>query len=440
MITIRHNKTKTAQGSVLLITMGITVILGLGLASYLMLMRFQYVTVVRSQAWNEALARAEAGIDEALAQLNPAALLFTTSIDRGANGWSLGDDGMYHAPRRTITTGSVTNAFYDVAISSDTLPIIYATGYVTIPTLSATISRSIKVTTDNASVYRGSLAARANVDLKGNGISTDSFNSMDPLHSTNGLYYAPWRKANGDVASTDGIINVQNADIRGTLYTGPLGSYTIGANGSVGDLAWVDGGSLGLETGHYKNDFNLDFPPVLPPFASAISPASGTVSGTNYTWVLGNGSYMSSGDAKFNSGDAILVTGRAVLYVTGQFLMQGSSSMIIAPGASLQLYVGGANTTIGTLNNAGNCASFTYFGLPGNTSISLSGNDSFLGTIYAPNADLSMSGGGSNNLDYQGACAVNNVTMNGHFNFHFDENLIRKGPARGYMVTSWTEI
>ncbi len=438
-MTIRLNN-RQATGSVLAVTLVITLVLGIGLASYLSLMRSQHVSTFRSQAWNAALAAAEAGVEESLAQLNPAALLFTTNIDRGANGWSLGADGMYHAPRRTITSGSFTNAYYDVAITADPLPVIYATGYVTIPALSATITRSVKVTTETTSVFRGSMAARVNIDLKGNGVSTDSFDSADPLHSTNGLYYAPWRKAGGDVASTDGIINVQNADVRGTLYTGPSGSYTILAQGSVGDLAWVDGGTNGVQPGHYKNDFNLDFPPVLPPFATAIPPIGGTLSGTNYTWVLGTGNFKSLGDTKLNNGDKILVNGNAVLYVTGDFIMQGGASIIIAPGANLQLYVGGANATIGVLNNAGNCATFTYFGLPNNTSVTLAGNDVFLGSIYAPNAALTMSGGGNNTLDYQGACAVNTIGMNGHFNFHFDENLKKKGPVRGYQIASWTEI
>ena len=150
--------------------------------------------------------------------------------------------------------------------------------------------------------------------------------------------------------------------------------------------------------------------------------------------------YTDSKGAELKTGDKILVTGRARLYVTGDFIMQGDSSIIIAPGASLELYVGGAKATIGTLNNGGNCATFTYFGLPNNTSVTLAGNDVFLGSIYAPSAELTMSGGGNNTLDYQGAIAVNNVNMNGHFTFHFDENLKKKGPQRGYQITSWNEI
>jgi hypothetical protein len=430
-------KRRDIQGSVLVVALCITFVLGMGLSSYLLLMRWQHVSVVRSQAWNSALAMAEAGAEEALAQLNPSALIFSTNIDRAANGWSLQADGMYHGQR-----GTLTNGYYDVAITADTYPIIYATGYVTIPTLSTTVSRSVKLGTGIGPLLRGPLAARVSVDLKGNKIAADSFDSLDPAHSTNGLYNAATRKAGGDIATTDGIINVQNADIMGTLYTGPDGSYTINTNqGSVGDVAWVSGGQTGVQPGHYKNDFNMDFPAVSPPYAAGTQPTSGTNGGTSYTWLLGNGNYMYTGSsADFNSGDKILVTGYARVYVTGNFNMRGTSTLIIAPGAHLELYVAGANTSIGAVNNGGNCNSFSYFGLPGNTSITLSGNDTFLGTIYAPGADLTLSGGGSNNLDYQGAVSVGTIHMNGHFNFHFDENLKRSGPIRGYQLTSWSEL
>src|SRR4051794_39960284 len=117
-----RNQKRSTQGSVLVVTLGISAILALGLAGYLALMRYQYVSVVRSQAWNEALATAEAGVEEALSQLNPSALLFTTNIDRSANGWALGADGLYHCPTRTITGGSLANTYYNVAITADTLP------------------------------------------------------------------------------------------------------------------------------------------------------------------------------------------------------------------------------------------------------------------------------------------------------------------------------
>lgn len=427
-------KERSEQGSVLLVAMGIIFILGLGIASYLSLMRWQETSVARSQAWNSAMGMAEAGVDEALAQLNPSAMIFNTNIDRGANGWTLGSDGLYHAPRRTLADG-----YYDVSISADTLPVICATGYVTIPTLSATVSRAVRVTTGTSSLFRGAMAAIKTVDFKGNNVETDGFDSNDPNYSTGGLYDPAKRKASGDVISSEGVINVQNAEVMGSLYTAPTGDYTVGG-GSVGDLGWVLSGTPGMQPGHYKNDLNVNFPDVLPPYAVGLPPAGKSIAGTNYTWVLGNNNYLYDASAKFNTGDAILVTGRARLYVTGDFLMGGGSQIIIAPGASIELYVGGANTGLTEVNNPGNCASFSYFGLPGNTAINLSGNNTFLGTFYAPSADFKLSGSGTTVTDFQGACVVSTITMNGHFRFHFDENLKRKGPMRGYVVTSWTEL
>ncbi len=432
---LRLHPQRKVQGSVLLIAMGVTFVLGLGLAGYLSLTRWQHVSVVRSQAWNAAMALAEAGVEEAMAQLNPSALLFTTNINRSANGWTLLSDGMYHAPRRTLPDG-----YYEVAMTAATYPVIYATGYVTIPTLSATVSRSVRATTATGSIFRGAMVAIDNIDLKGNGVATDSFDSMDPNYSTNGLYDPKRRKAGGDVASTQGMINVQNADVRGTLYTGPNGSYAVGSQGTVGDLSWPLGG--GLQEGHYKNDFNMDLPAVLPPYQTGLPPMPKTVGTNSYTWYLGNDNYMCSGNVKLQTGDQVMVEGLARVYVTGDFIMSGASSITIAPGASLELYVGGATTSIAKLNNQGNCGNFYYYGLPANTSVSLSGNYLILGNIYAPSADLQLSGGGDPKLpiDFQGSCSVKSIQMNGHFQYHFDENLIRNGPIRGYQITSWTEI
>lgn len=433
------NRERKVQGSVLLIAMGVTFVLGLGLASYLTLTRTQHVSVVRSQAWNAAMGLAEAGVEEAMAQLNPGAQVFVTNnnqiIDRGVNGWSLLSDGMYHAPRRALSQG-----YYDVAMTPDKFPVIYATGYVTIPALSTTVSRAIRATTANNSLFRGAMVAIDTIDFKGNGVETDSFDSTDPNYNTGGLYDKAKRKAGGDVASTEGIINVQNANIMGTLYTGPDGSYKVG-NGSVGDVAWVVGKNIGLQDGHYKNDFNLDIPPILPPYETAIPPDN---QGTTNTWYLLDRDYMvtDSKGAEFMTGKTIFVAGNARVYVTGNFIMHGGSSIIIAPGASLELYVGGAETTITTLNNAGNCASFSYFGLPGNTSVSVSGNNLILGTIYAPSAFLKLSGSGAPTIpiDFQGACVVQTIQMNGHFNYHFDENLRKSAPVGLYQLTSWREI
>jgi hypothetical protein len=103
----------------------------------------------------------------------------------------------------------------------------------------------------------------------------------------------------------------------------------------------------------------------------------------------------------------------------------------------------GATTAIngnGIANDTGLAKNFAYYGLPGNTSITITGNGSFFGTIYAPEADLNLKGGGkSANEDFTGAAVVKSTTMTGNFNFHYDESLSRVTTLGGYDVVSWAE-
>jgi hypothetical protein len=131
-----------------------------------------------------------------------------------------------------------------------------------------------------------------------------------------------------------------------------------------------------------------------------------------------------------------------VLYVTGNFSMSGGAQITLGPGATLKLYVAGSSGSIGGngVINPGWALNFIYYGLPSNTSLSFAGNAAFTGAIYAPNADFSLNGGGNNTYDFVGASVTKTATMNGHFNFHYDEALSKFGPMRGYVVTSWNEM
>src|SRR6266481_9897619 len=65
-----HSSRFTLAGSVLFTTLFLVGILGLTLASYLLWVGKQNVLVTESHAWNAALANAEAGIEEGMAQVN----------------------------------------------------------------------------------------------------------------------------------------------------------------------------------------------------------------------------------------------------------------------------------------------------------------------------------------------------------------------------------
>ena len=142
------------------------------------------------------------------------------------------------------------------------------------------------------------------------------------------------------------------------------------------------------------------------------------------------------------------ISGNATLYVTGNVLMQSqgqgnsfkTSSINIGGNYNFKIYVGGSSAVFTQINGAGNPNNFQYYGLPSNTSMSWGGNSAYVGTVYAPQATFTLGGGGNNTFDFQGACVVKQVTMNGHFNFHYDENLRRAGPWSGFRVTSWREL
>jgi hypothetical protein len=166
-----------------------------------------------------------------------------------------------------------------------------------------------------------------------------------------------------------------------------------------------------------------------------------TTTTTTYDFVTDGGNYQMnsfsmSGTSKF------LVKGNTTLYLPNGLSQAGQAQIIILPGGSLKLYVGGSLDLKGNgvLNLSQDATHFQIMGLPSCTSIDLGGNAAFTGTIYAPNADLKMGGGGSNTYDTVGAIVVKSATLNGHFNFHYDEMLGRvTGPIQ-YKVASWNEI
>lgn len=421
-----NNRSKRAklleQGSVLIVTLFIASLFGLFLFSYLYLVRVQRGLVARSQAWNGAMGMAESGIEESLAQLNPSTPQMP-NVDRTANGWGQPSGGIYGPMTRTLSNG-----WYSAVYTSDTFPILYSTGYVSIPALSATLSRTVRVTTTNIPLFAVAMAAINDINMNGNNLVTDSFNSTLTNLSNNGLYTSTKTSTNGDVASISGIVNVGNANVNGSVLLGPTATNTIKNNGVI--------------TGGVTNDFNVTFPDVVLPTTSWLMPSlvSQLIGTVTYNYV-----FNSSGDYVINnlSGSIYVATNVAVrLRLTGN--ASPTVITVAGPGAGsrLTIYMDGPSFTLSGQStvDGGVANNLAYYGTTNNTSISFSGNASFIGTIYAPEANFTLGGGGSNTFDFSGSVIAKSITMNGHFDFHFDEALLANGPSRGYCATSWTEL
>jgi hypothetical protein len=276
------------------------------------------------------------------------------------------------------------------------------------------------------SISQLGILCKSKFDYLGNNCTVDSFDSSNPLYSVGGQYDPIRRKANGSVAAYAGITNSLNVglpNIYGHVYTGvgtTINSVDVGTKGTVGNLAWVNGGNAGIQYGYWTGNLNLNVPDVAVPntigWSTSLPPAS------NGVITLNGGNYVVA-----SLSTPLLVKAPTFLWVQSSL----SLGVTMTNTGSLILYVGttsGSGMSLswsgnGTCNVPGYAANLQIYGLPSLTSIDLHGNSAWIGTVYAPEAAFVGGGGGNNTQDVSGQIVVNNLLLNGHWNFHFDENL-----------------
>jgi hypothetical protein len=272
--------------SALLVVMVLGGILCLFVMYYLALVEQQNTLGVRSQAWNVAIAISEAGIEDGLQALN----------SKSFDGWNR--DGTTFWRANTLPDGNsyvVTNN-----LANTNRPVITARAYIQLPALAANtpetffatvgsanrgatiVTRAVQVTCrkNPTSLFTAAMVSKHAIDLNGNGVSSDSFDSSNPAKSTNGRY-DPYKYQGdfGDVATNDGIIvGVGNANIYGKLHTGPEGGYDLGPQGGVGTHAWQAANGGGLQPDYFLQDANFTFPDTsLPDATGYLTPQPGDV-------------------------------------------------------------------------------------------------------------------------------------------------------------------
>src|SRR5579884_2723326 len=231
---MKTNKHGGKNGGALIVVLLTIFVVAVAITSYLSLVTNQNNTVARSQAWNEAIPVAEAGVEEALTQIH-----YCWIDNLSTNSWTLGADGYYHK-NRTNSDGS----YYSVCIVPTNPPTIFSTGYVRVPYYSLTntyVVRRLRVTTRPPS--SGGISSKGNIIMGGNGY-VDSFDSSSSQYSSNGQYVASMREANASVITDESLPGAITATkIYGNVTTGPLGTVV---GGSVGDVNWVNGGTNGI--------------------------------------------------------------------------------------------------------------------------------------------------------------------------------------------------
>lgn len=441
-------------GNILLVCLFTTAALGVVLVGYLQLGQSNEKFTARSQAWNLALPVAEAGVEEALTQLNNTKINGASLV---SNGWSKnggggnssgkgngkgngnGNGNAAYIRSRTVSPESYYDVGIDVSGTKNKDATITSTGFVRAPNATNYISRTVTGTFSRTNfIFAKAIIAKKHIRI-GKGSLVDSFDSTSSTYSTKGAYDATKRKAGGSVATVSekkNGIKIEDTKVYGDASVADGGNVEFKGNGTLGDPTWVNAGNKGAQTGTISTGYQYDFAPIKAPWTSGgVPPSGGKLGTTNYQYILGTGNWELG---KVDLQAPMIVTGNAVLYVTGDF--KASENIVINSAANLTLYMAGSKFEITDKNitlNGGNATQFQYYGLPSNKTFKFKKHDAaFTGIVYAPNAKVMIDG----NSDVIGSIIGKCVHLKHAGEMHFDEGINSRGTeADVYALKTWSE-
>ncbi len=207
-----------------------------------------------------------------------------------------------------------------------------------------------------------------------------------------------------------------------TLKAGVVvpGDVIIGPGGDVDSV--LDVKSSTIITGDtVAADEELIFPPVSAPTPALSVPAIVTKSPTPIT-IATTGTYQYSSIQMPNSGQLIVTASGVKIYVVGSLTMNNGSEIIVQPGASLELYLGGKlenKNSVGFSNNTNDPAGLKIYGLPTCTQIDLKAKTDLYAALYAPSAAVDLYNSGS----FYGAACSHSFEIKNSGSFYFDDRV-----------------
>lgn len=478
-------KTRTESASALIaVLLVLTVLLTLSGAA-LVHTTNRRMTMNQTGTWQEALAVAEAGVHEGLAQLNNGIqgysgtnvyfLSGSGGVVSGSSGFSI---SLSHAVEvgggQVSVTGSytITGTTYQVSslvagsgTQAEPYYRIRSTGQVVIPgarSLSSnsadvilrklnlmgptqTATRTIEVWIKPQFQYvSGPLVSDELISFNNKGIFVDSFDSTDPN-----------RSVNGQPNSTAGFYNLPPYnDYSANVYTNYSGQTQLGGAYIYGSVSTnggtiSGGGNIQPSSSNTYNNFSTDLQvPTAPSWGTNPVPTSPlpvtSIDTTGYTAT----NHLHRAYTAINGNLTLSSTGSAPtyidIYVSGDITLNGGSSIVIGAGVHATFYIGG-NITIsggGSFNTTANptALALTLIGVnPVSQDWKLCGNGALDALVYAPNANITLDGGG-NSGTFVGSITGKTITANGgNVEVRYDEALGKMGTVLGFKIAAWFE-
>lgn len=465
-----HHPTSRAarRGSLMIVAMIFSAIIGISLVSYLQLSRTALNLSTRAVYNNAAINLAEQGLEEAIYAINQ----MVADSSYPWTDWNGHSTTNKRRKWQNVALSQNATGQYRVYVFNPTsaTPRIVSRAMIALGGSNApAIEKWIEVRLAKTSKFANGLVAKSSVSFTGNNATVDSWNS-DPENDGLGIrpFSSGLRLDNGSVGSisiaTDAVVT-QNADVWGYVSTGGSDPTTfVGTNGSIlgngstPDATWT---SSNVDPNRISTNFSATFDTVTAPTTTAIVHLGDITTGTT-TLPRATDAHLVAADGYYyydatsiqlsGSGDRIQVTGKVVLRVSGNVSTTGNGELKITSTGTLALYtpgtvnlagngvMNGTDTTGGPTLSASELGQPAQFQLWGTSttsqSISIGGTSNFSGVVYAPNGNVSVSGNGA----VCGSIVANTISLSGTVEFHYDEALGNFGGVNPYRVSRWQEL
>jgi hypothetical protein len=470
-----------SHGSILVWTVMTIAILSILAAEVIRTTTVKYQSALQTATWQESLLAAESGIDLGIVELRKS---LYPAPNHAWDGWNnVPGDGVVSYGLTTVPNSGLASTPMTIEVNVDapasfidptngwqyyrirtvgTMPLTgpprvtdnrqdnrlrklslrferFTNGVLTAHAISSPqVSRRLEAIVRPVSSFDQAIMAVSTIDLTNQNIVVDSYDSGDPTKSTDGLYDVAKRQQNGDIATDGNLIEAGNAHIYGDVATN---------SGTVVGAANI--------TGTERDDFYQEPIPVGAPTWTSFN---STVTSVSNTTTLNASSTNGDSVSRFQlstinlSGTKTLTLAGAAdgsqtyieIYVTGDVSLSGNAQLIIQPGVTAKIYFQG-NVDVGgngILNSNNQPSDLQLFGIQPTDDnahhVSLGGNGQIIASVYAPDHDVTINGGGTNGHVF-GSVVGNTVTMTGVTNLHYDERLGTTGVINNYKIVSWFE-
>jgi hypothetical protein len=423
---MNFQKNSSRCGSALIGVLILVMLLSVSGGAYLQVALNEYRQSIRNVQLQASLNVAEAGVEEAIHAMR----------HENWTDWTSLGSGIYH---RTFPTAQYFNNRTQIRVLADLRnannPVLVSEG--SVETRSGWIQKQVLIELGRRSLFAIGLTARNTVRFNGNRVQVDSFDSRNGPYDV--LLNRNDRGSVGSIAVSVDAVDIQNADVLGFVATGGS-SPQVGTNGSV--LGFGSPSGAKIDATRITTDFYADLPIPTDPTLPSGTPTSlpGNIIGNplepNKT------QYYKLSELTIGNRQKIQVVGNVVLVVDGNVDIKGE--LEVFDTGNLRMYVKGDMDVggNGVVNSTQSPQRMLIYGTNptvGAQEFKLHGNGAVHGAIYAPNADLSLRGGGHSGSLF-GAAVAYGIVINGTYSFHYDEALGDFSDDDSFRIQLWREL